>query len=144
MEDYTKEEVLKELSLLDQTSRKREIVDQRSYLIGILALKFGLSEHAIAKLTGLKRTKVNYNKRLPIQFKDDVIYKQNVYVYAQLFPYDFSKTYSIKSHRQHTVVLTVEDKLGKKLLKIRNLLGHDDIRVTIKHLLEKSIRLWEE
>jgi len=144
MEDYTKEEVINELSLLDQTSRKREIVDQRSYLIGILALKFSLSENAIANLTGLKRTKVNYNKRLPIQFKDDIIYKQNVYVYAQLFPCDFSKTYSIKSHRQHTVVLTVEDKLGKKLLKIRNLLGHDDIRVTIKHLLEKSIKLWEE
>jgi hypothetical protein len=70
--------------------------------------------------------------------------KQNVYVHAQLFPYDFGKVHSIKSHRHHTVVLTVEDKLGKKLLKIRNLLGHDDIRVTIKHLLEKSIKLWEE
>ena len=144
MEDYSKEEVLKELSLLDQTSRKRIIVDQRSYLIGILSQKFGLSEHSIAKLTGLKRTKVNYNKRLPIQFKDDVIYKQNVYVHAQLFPFDFSRVYAIKAHRQHTVVLPVDDKLGKKLVKIRKLLGHDDIRTTITHLLEKSIRLWEE
>lgn len=144
MEDYTKEEVLKELSLLEQSSRKRTTVDQRSYLIGILSQNFGLSENKIAELTGLKRSKVNYNKRLPIQFKDDINYKQNVYVLAQKFPYDFSKVYTIKSHRHHTVVFTIDDKLGKKLLKIRNLLGHDDIRVTITHLIEKSIKLWEE
>ena len=97
MEDYTKEEVLKELSSLDQNTRKRNLVDQRSYLIGILYQKFGLPEHTIAKLTGLKREKVNYNRRLPVQFKDDAAYKKNVYVYAQLFPFDFSKSYAIKS-----------------------------------------------
>jgi hypothetical protein len=144
MEDYTKEEVLKALNLLDQTTRKRVIVDQRSYLIGVLSLKFGLAEHAIAKETGLKRTKVNYNKRLPIQFKDDVEYQKNVYVYSQMFPYDFSKIYTIKSQRKHTVVLTIDDKLGKKLLKIRDILGHEDIRTTMLHLIEKSIKLWEE
>jgi len=144
MEDYTKEEVLKALNLLDKTTRKRVIVDQRSYLIGILSQKFGLAEHAIAKLTGLKRTKVNYNKRLPIQFKDDIDYQQNVYVYSQMFPYDFSKTYTIKSQRKHTVVLTIDEKLGKKLLKVRDILGHEDIRTTMLHLIEKSIKLWEE
>jgi hypothetical protein len=144
MEDYTKEEVLRALNLLDQTTRKRVIVDQRSYLIGVLSLKFGLAEHAIAKETGLKRTKINYNKRLPIQFKDDVEYQRNVYVYSQLFPHDFSKSYTIKSQRKHTVVLTIDDKLGKKLLKVRDILGHEDIRTTMLHLIEKSIKLWEE
>ena len=144
MEDYTKEEVLKALNLLDKNTRKRVIVDQRSYLIGVLSQKFGLAEHAIAKETGLLRTKVNYNKRLPIQFKDDIEYQKNVYVYSQMFPYDFSKTYTIKSQRKHTVVLTIDDKLGKKLLKVRDILGHEDIRATMLHLIQKSIKLWEE
>jgi hypothetical protein len=144
MEDYTKEEILKELSLLNKNSRKRIVVDQRSYLIGVLAQKFEMSEHTIARMTGLKRTRVNYSKRLPIQFKDDEIYQKNVYVLSQLFPHDFGKVYSVKAHRQHTVILSVDDRLGKQLLKIRNLMGHDDIRVTITHLLTKSIKLWEE
>jgi hypothetical protein len=114
MEDYTKEDVLKELSSLDQSTRKRNLVDQRSYLIGILYQKFGLPEHTIAKLTGLKREKVNYNRRLPIQFKDDAAYKKNVYVYAQLFPFDFSKSYAIKSQRQRTIQIVVEVENEKK------------------------------
>ena len=144
MEDYTKEEVLKELSSLDQKSRKRNLVDQRSYLIGILYQKFGLPEHTIAKLTGLKREKVNYNRRLPVQFKDDTAYKKNVYVYAQLFPFDFSKTYTIKSNRQKTIQITVDDKLFKKLTLVRDLFGHKDVRNTVAHLLEKSMKLWAE
>jgi hypothetical protein len=144
MEDYTKEEVIKELSSLDQKTRKRNVVDQRSYLIGILHQKFGLSEHAIAKLTGLKREKVNYNRRLPVQFKDDVAYKKNVYVYAQLFPFDFSKSYAIKSQRQRTIQVVVDDKLFKKLTLVRDLFGHKDVRTTIAHLLEKSMKLWAE
>ena len=144
MNDYKVEEVLDALNALDFKSRKRVLVDQRSYLIGVLAQKFEMSEHTIARMTGLKRTRVNYSKRLPIQFKDDEIYQKNVYVLSQLFPHNFGKVYSVRAHRQHTVILSVDDKLGKKLLKIRNLMGHDDIRVTITHLLTKSIKLWEE
>ena len=144
MEDYTKEEVLKELSSLDQKTRKRNVVDQRSYLIGVLYQKFGLPEHTIAKLTGLKREKVNYNRRLPVQFKDDAAYKENVYVYAQLFPFDFSKSYTIKSQRQRTIQITVDDKLFKKLTLVRDLFGHKDVRTTVAHLLEKSMKLWAE
>ena len=96
MDGYTKDDAIQALKNVFHEPRTRVFVDQRSYLIGVLSLKFGLAEHAIAKETGLKRTKINYNKRLPIQFKDDVEYQRNVYVYSQLFPHDFSKSYTIK------------------------------------------------
>jgi hypothetical protein len=144
MEDYSKDDVVKALNSIEKTSRKRVLVDQRSYLIGILYEKFKVTEKGIADLIGVKRTKVNYARRLPIQFKDDKMYKQNVYVYAQMFPYDFSESYAVKSGRHSTVAVTLEPKLEKKLNKIRKLLGHDHMRTTIKYLVDKSIKLWEE
>ena len=44
MEDYTKDDVLEALSKLDLKSRKRVLVDQRSYLYAVLAYKFNISE----------------------------------------------------------------------------------------------------
>lgn len=144
MEDYSKDDVVKALNSIEKTSRKRVLVDQRSYLIGILYEKFKVTEKGIADLIGVKRTKVNYARRLPIQFKDDKLYKQNVYVYAQMFPYDFSESHAVKSGRHLTVAVTLDSKLEKKLNKIRKLLGHDHMRTTIKYLVDKSIKLWEE
>jgi hypothetical protein len=144
MEDYTKEDVIEALVALDFQSRKRYLVDQRSYLIGILCHRFNLSEHTVDKLTGVKRSRVTYAKRLPIQFKDDKLYQQNVYVYAQMFPFNFNTVNDKKPHRKHTVILHFDDKFGKKLKTVRDILGHDDIRTTITHLLEKSIKLWEK
>ena len=144
MDGYTKDDAIQALKNVFHEPRTRVFVDQRSYLIGILYQKFGLPEHTIAKLTGLKREKVNYNRRLPVQFKDDAAYKENVYVYAQLFPFDFSKSYAIKSQRQKTIQITVDDKLFKKLTLVRDLFGHKDVRTTVAHLLEKSMKLWAE
>ena len=47
MDDYTKEDVIKSLLTLNAKTRKRVIVDQRSYLIGLLAFRFMMGEHAI-------------------------------------------------------------------------------------------------
>ena len=55
MRDYTIEEVVKSLLKINKKSRKRVLVDQRSYLIGILVHKFRLTEHQVAKLTGYNR-----------------------------------------------------------------------------------------
>jgi hypothetical protein len=144
MEDYTKEDVIEALVALDFKSRKRYLVDQRSYLLGILCHKFKLSENTVDKLTGIKRSRITYAKRLPIQFKDDKLYQQNVYVYAQLFPFNFDTINDKKPHRKHTVILHFDDKFGTKLKTIRDILGHDDIRKTVRHMLEKYIKLWEE
>jgi hypothetical protein len=61
-----------------------------------------------------------------------------------MFPYDFSESHAVKSGRHTNVILTLDTKMEKKLIKIRKLLGHDHIRTTIKHLIDKSIKLWEE
>ena len=74
MEDYTKEDVLQALSKITVNSRKRVLVDQRSYLIGILAYRFMLSEHTIAKLTNIKRYSINYNKKIVLDFHKDKSY----------------------------------------------------------------------
>ena len=146
MEEYTKEDVLEALSKIIVHSRKRVLVDQRSYLIGILAYRFMLSEHTIAKLTGFKRHNVNYNKKLALDFHKDKSYIQNVYVYAQMFPFDFSvieRGISL-SDRSVRVELDLDRKLFNKLKAVGAIKGQSDIRVTIKFFLEKSLTIWEE
>jgi hypothetical protein len=145
MEDYTKEDVIEALVALDFKSRKRYLVDQRSYLIGILAYKFMMTEHQIATAVGIKRDMVNYNKRLAIQFQNDKAYNKNVYVYAQMFPFDFNSVEKyVRTGRAVRVELDLERKFYNKLKAAGSILGHKDIRTTIKLFLEKSLKLWEE
>jgi len=144
MEDYTKDDVITALSKIPMNSRQRVLVDQRSYLMGLLAFRFMMAEHAIAKVTGIKRDKVNYNKKLALQFCKDKSYIQNVYVYAQMFPFDFNVIDSSRPHRMKRIELDVDPKFYNKLKVMGSILGHDDIRITVKFLLEKSIKLWEE
>lgn len=145
MEDYNKEHVLNALLSLDINTRTRILVDQRSYLISILAYRFMISEHKIANLTNIKRDKINYNKKLAIQFYNDKLYKQNVYVYAQMFPFDFSVIELISNtKRSKNITLNIEKKFYNKLKIAGSILGHTDIRVTIKFFLEKSLKLWDK
>jgi hypothetical protein len=144
MEDYTKDDVITALSKILMNSRQRVLVDQRSYLMGLLAFRFMMTEHAIAKATGIKRDKVNYNKKLVLQFCKDKSYIQNVYVYAQMFPFDFNVIDSSRPNRLKRVELDLDQKFFNKLKATGSILGHDDIRITIKFLLEKSMKLWEE
>ena len=145
MEDYTKDDVLKAIMPLVYKTRKRVTVDQRSYLIGILAYRFMMTEHGIANIIGVKRDVINYNKRLVIQLYSDKSYLANIYVFAQMFPFDFSIIETVsKSNRLKTVELVLDQKFFNKLKATGSILGHDDIRITIKFLLEKSMKIWEE
>jgi hypothetical protein len=144
MEDYTREEVLKELSLLDKKSRKRVLVDQRTYLVAILAYRFMLSEHTISRLTGISRDTVNYNKTVALQYFTDKAYKQNVYVLSVKFPFDLSVIDTRRPHRQVRIELDVDRKFYNKLKAAGAILGHKDVRTTIKLFLDKSLKLWEE
>lgn len=145
MEDYTKDDVITSLSKIPMNSRQRVLVDQRSYLMGLLAFRFMMPEHTIAKVTGIKRDKINYNKKLVLQFCKDKSYIQNVYVYAQMFPFDFSVIKALSTtQRLKRVELDLDKKVFNKLQVIGEILGHNDIRVTIKFLLEKNLKLWEE
>lgn len=144
MIEYTQEEVLESLLKITKNSRKRVLVDQRSYLIGILAFKFRISEHRIAALTGYNRYTINYNKRLPVTLCKDSGYLSNVYVYAQRFPFDFTLIDGQKIHRDVKVELTIDRKTYRKLKAAGVAVGHKDIRTTIKLLIEKSMKIWDE
>jgi hypothetical protein len=145
MEEYSKEDVLTALSSLPKKSRKRVLVDQRSYLIGILAYRFMMSEHVIAKATGVNRYTVNYNKKLALEFHNNKIYMQNVYVYSVMFPFDFGTIEPVSPvNRSIRVEFDIDKKVYNKLKAAGSILGHKDIRVTIQLFLEKSLKLWEE
>lgn len=146
MEDnYTKEEVIASLKSISTNVRTRSIVDQRSYLIGLLSYRFGMIESDIAKIVGCKRSRINYNKRLAIQFQKDKLYKQNVYVYAQMYPFDFSVIEIYKpTYRSKRVEIDMSISMFNKLKVIGSMKGIDDIRLTIKHILDKSVKIWEE
>jgi len=104
-----------------------------------------MTEHQIADLIHIKRDKVNYNKKLAVQFYNDKLYKQNVYVYAQLFPFDFSVIEVVSvTQRAKRVELDLDKKLFNKIKAAGAILGHTDVRVTIKLFIEKSLKLWEE
>lgn len=145
MEDYTKEDIFSALLSMDLHTRIRSLVDQRSYLIGILAYRFMMTEHQIADRINIKRDKVNYNKKLVLQFYNDKLYKQNVYVYSQMFPFDFSTIEIVSiTQRSKRVELDLDKKLYNKIKAAGAILGHNDVRITIKLFIEKSLKLWEE
>jgi hypothetical protein len=144
MNDYKVEEVLDALNALDFKSRKRVLVDQTSYLIAILAFKFAMSEHAIAKAVNCKRDKVHYNKKIALQFHADKSYKENIYVYSVMFPFELDIVEVARVHRSQRIELDLDPKLYKKLRAVKAILGHKDIRTTIKLFLEKSLILWEK
>lgn len=144
MIDYQIEEVIKKLRTIDYKTRKRAIVDQRTYLIGLMYYKFNYTEYAIADLTGLKRCNVQYGKNMPIQLINDSGYIENTNELSELFPYDFTKGYITNIKRNTTVKVVFDSKTMKKLEKCKQILGHVDIRSTIKHFINKSLSIWEE
>lgn len=144
MDDYTVQDVVDAIKLIDPNNRKRVLVDQRSYLIGLLAFKFNLTEHAIAGLINYKRDKVNHNKKLVVYWHNDPLYKQNVYVLATMFPFDFSGFKSGKASRKTKIILDVDIKFYNKLKRYGDLSNQKDVRVTVIDMLTKVLKLWEE
>ena len=61
-----------------------------------------------------------------------------------MFPFDFNVIDSSRPHRMKRVELDLDQKFFNKLKATGSILGHDDIRMTIKFLLEKSMKIWEE
>jgi hypothetical protein len=149
MRDYTIEEVVQSLLKINKKSRKRVLVDQRSYLIGILIYKFRITEHKVAKLTGYNRHTVHYNKQLPVKLCNDSSYESNVYVLANQYPFDFVKySETVKEEdksKRNVQISLVIDKITYKRLKAAGWLrGHEDIRTTIKELIDKTLQVWDE
>jgi len=145
--EYTKEQVIEELAvLISVKTRKQIVVDKKSYLIGILAFKFKISEHKISQLTGIARNTVNYQKNLVLKLYNDKTYQINNKENIELFPFDFSivKPYTKPNiNRKEKVILTLEPQVVKKLKSIGKLHNHKRIKSTIYFILE-NLKLWEE
>jgi hypothetical protein len=73
------------------------------------------------------------------------MYKNNVYVYLVSFPFDFSVIEKNKAvSKIRSIHVDLDIKVVNKLKAAGSILGHKDIRETIKLFIEKSLKLWEE
>ena len=151
MENYTLEDILKECETLaaqNKTARKkreRMYLDKRNYLIGLLHYKYGKSSKYIGNLFDIDDSTVRASKMHAYNLLsyNDITFSANACEFIQRFPYDFPSSAN-KLRRGTTVVLSLEIKMYKKIKAYGDLMGDDKIATTIKNLLRKSIKLWEE
>jgi hypothetical protein len=151
MADYTIEDILKECEVLavqnKSAAKKRErmYLDRRNYLIGILHYKYGKSSTFIADIFGMDGSSIRIAKRhaYTLLNYNDISFAANACEYIQKFPYDFPYA-GTKQHRRTTVVVSLDSVLYKKVKAYGNLVGDAKIDTTIKNLLKKAIKLWEE
>ena len=151
MENYTLEDILKECETLaaqNKTARKkreRVYLDKRNYLIGLLHYKYGKSSKYIGNLFDIDDSTVRASKMHAYNLLsyNDITFSANACEFIQRFPYDFPSSAN-KLRRGTTVVLSLEIKMYKKIKAYGDLMGDDKIATTIKNLLRKSIKLWEE
>ena len=151
MEEYTIEEILKECKNIvsknekSLTKRSRNYLDRRNYLIGLLYYKFGKSEDFIGKHVKLNRTTVHTAKvnAYTLLSYDDISFMANACYYIAKFPYEFPRTAS-KIDRGYSVVLSLDSKMYKKIKHYQELKGDSKINITIKNLLTKTMKAWEE
>lgn len=146
MKNYTIDDVVNEMLSLPQKSNKRIVVDPRSYMIGVLVYKFNLTQHAIADMAKINRNKIQHNKGLPIYLWKDKTYQENIKKYHEKFPFDFSEIVPGAKNRNDKikVVVYLSKSEHKKLKAYTQIKGHQYMPNTIRHLLKKSIKLWEE
>ena len=151
MEDYTLEDILNECHLLAAQNksamkkRGRTYLDKRNYLIGVLHYKFGKSSFYIADIFNMESSSVRSAKSHAYNLLKfgDITFSANACEFIQRFPYEFPSS-SNKIRRSSTVVVTLESSMYKKLKAYQELMGDAKIDVTIRNLLKKAIKLWEE
>lgn len=146
---YNVADVLKELKKITCKSRQRKLVDQRSYLIGLLYYRFKLTEENIASLTTINRNKVHYNKRLPVTYKTNFDYIKHTQTLIEKYPYDFpeSKKRKIRKVNKNVCIsVRFSAQQKEKLKKIQKILTHSDITITIRYLIRDSLKneIWEK
>lgn len=148
---YKIEDILKECKLLinenklSHIKRAREYLDKRNYLIGILYYKYGKSEKFIADHVKLERTTVHTAKvnAYTLLSYEDISFMANACNYIQKFPFEFPRTAN-KANKGYSVILSLDNKMYKKIKNYQEIKGDSKISVTIKNLLIKTMKVWEE
>ena len=144
--DYKLEDITKEFKKLNTPSRKRELVDQRSYLIGLMYFKFDLTEEQIASKINIKRAKVQYNKHLPAKYSGQPDYAYNIDSLALKYPFEFP-AYKVKKNKRNGDFVKVKFSKNQRegLIKARKELGHTDVAITVRYLINKALnnKIWD-
>jgi len=151
MEDYTLDDILIECRLLAAQNklamkkRERTYLDKRNYLIGLLHYKYGKSSAYIGDLLGIDSSTVRAAKSHAYNLLryGDITFSANACEFIQRFPYDFPSSAN-KIRRHSTVVISLDGIMYKKLKAYQEIMGDAKIDVTIRNLLKKAIKLWEE
>ena len=151
MEDYTLDDILIECRLLAAQNklamkkRERTYLDKRNYLIGLLHYKYGKSSAYIGDLLGIDSSTVRAAKSHAYNLLryGDITFSANACEFIQRFPYDFPSSAN-KIRRHSTVVVSLDGLMFKKLKAYQEIMGDAKIDVTIRNLLKKAIKLWEE
>lgn len=145
--NYDVTDVLKELKKITCKSRKRELVDQRSYLIGLLYYRFKLTEENIASLTNINRNKIHYNKKLPITYKKNLDYIKHIKHLIGKYPYEFP-IFKNKKGRKDTAFTFIRFSTEQKeeLRNAQKILKHSDITITIRYLIRNALKnkIWDK
>lgn len=144
--DYKLEDIIDEFKKLNVPSRKRQLVDQRSYLIALMYFKFDLTEEQIASKINIKRAKVQYNKHLPAKYGNQPDYAYNIDELALKYPFEFPD-YKVKKKKRNGdfVKIKFSKTQRKELIEIRKKLQHTDVAITIRYLINKILKekLWD-
>ena len=140
-------DVIADLKALNIKSRKRDLVDKRSYLIGLLYYRFKLTEHNIAALTGVNRNTVQHNKNHAINWLSNLEYAENVKELVEKYPYTFPKRDERK--KKYNFLNTQVRFSGSQHVLLRKTQGelkHTDVTVTIRYLIRKALKdkIWEK
>ena len=145
--NYNVTDIIKELKKITCKSRKREFVDQRSYLIGLLYYKFKLTEWNISSLTKINRNKIHYNKKLPIRYKKNLDYIKHVKHLVVKYPYDFPEIKEKKSRKENSFIfIKFSLQQREELVKVQKKLNQREITITIRELIRKALKnkIWEK
>ena len=149
--EYELEDVLKECQILvahNKTAmkkRERTYLDKRNYLIGLLNYKYGKSSVFIGDVLNLDSSSVRAAKSHAYNLLrfGDITFSANACEFIQRFPYEFPSSAN-KIRRHSTVVISLDGAMYKKLKAYQEIMGDAKIDVTIRNLLKKSMKLWEE
>jgi hypothetical protein len=145
-EDYKLKDIIEEFKKLNTPSRKRELVDQRSYLIGLMYFKFDLTEEQIASKINIKRAKVQYNKHLPAKYSGQPDYAYNIDTLALKYPFEFP-AYKVRKKKRNGDFVKVKFSKYQRdgLVEARKELGHTDVAITVRYLVNKALKnkIWD-
>jgi hypothetical protein len=131
-------------------TRKREVLDVRNYIIGILYYKFNVTETELETLMQMDRSTMNHAKKHPYNLikAGEATFMRHTINVRKLFPYEFpivdrNDTAFNQFNRQYSYIIHFDKKTYHKIQQYCALKDMDP-RTGLRHLIQKALALWEE